>query len=733
MVVENLIFNIKRQGDAAASGVNGLSRAMDRLRSASNNATKHTNKFLSSLKRIAYYRVLRTIIKDISQAFMEGLQNVYQYSKTIDSVISQALDGISGAGLQMKNQLGAALGELIATIQPIIIAIINLITRLADAMSQVFALLGGRSTYHKATESTKDWATAATGAAKAAKEWKNQLMGFDEINRLEEPADRTGGAGGGGADFGNFELADVDIDFGRLQKYIDATKEWLSNLNFDPLIQAWGKLRDAVSDFIDIVDGALYWAYTNVLLPLGKWVIEEAAPASIELLASALNVLNAVLTEYVGPAFQWLWENWLKPIAAWLGSEFILIVRRLTEIFNELSETIRGNKSFKEFWDDLSGSEKILLGLIAGFAVLNIAIFALSHPILTIIGVLAALAAVFDVSLEDVKKFVDGAKEKFNEFKEKASEFFQNLGPNVKQWLADGFVDFLDELHNIIGGPLEKLIEEDIPETLEFFKTVGSDVIGWIRDGLSDFGTELHNIFVQPVLNAIEDINKKVDEFKEFIQEAGDTIKEKIDVVVEWLNTEVVDRVKSASENVQDIFNGITEFLQGTFAGNWSSAWDSVVYIFDGIADTVGGIVDGIIGTINSIADSVRGAIDWINELSVVQSTKAAFRSVGNWFDGLFASGGFPDTGEMFIAREAGPEMIGTIGGRTAVANNNDIVAAIEGGVFNAMSAVMSSSGGGSRGRTEFVFNLNGREFARAIYEDQRQVANERGAKLVSG
>ena len=50
----------------------------------------------------------------------------------------------------------------------------------------------------------------------------------------------------------------------------------------------------------------------------------------------------------------------------------------------------------------------------------------------------------------------------------------------------------------------------------------------------------------------------------------------------------------------------------------------------------------------------------------------------------LFASGGFPETGQMFIAREAGAEMVGSIGRRTAVANNDQIVAGIAGGVAEA-------------------------------------------------
>jgi hypothetical protein len=48
------------------------------------------------------------------------------------------------------------------------------------------------------------------------------------------------------------------------------------------------------------------------------------------------------------------------------------------------------------------------------------------------------------------------------------------------------------------------------------------------------------------------------------------------------------------------------------------------------------------------------------------------------------ASGGFPDVGQLFVAREAGPEMVGTIGGRTAVANNDQIVQGIASGVANA-------------------------------------------------
>lgn len=58
-----------------------------------------------------------------------------------------------------------------------------------------------------------------------------------------------------------------------------------------------------------------------------------------------------------------------------------------------------------------------------------------------------------------------------------------------------------------------------------------------------------------------------------------------------------------------------------------------------------------------------------------------------------YADGGFPMAGEVFVAREAGPELVGTIGGRTAVANNDQIVESVSQGVYRAFSQAMAESG----------------------------------------
>jgi hypothetical protein len=63
-----------------------------------------------------------------------------------------------------------------------------------------------------------------------------------------------------------------------------------------------------------------------------------------------------------------------------------------------------------------------------------------------------------------------------------------------------------------------------------------------------------------------------------------------------------------------------------------------------------------------------------------------------SWY--TYATGGFPSTGEAFIARENGPELVGTIGNRTAVANNDQIVDSVSRGVYQAVVSAMGSSRG---------------------------------------
>ena len=90
-----------------------------------------------------------------------------------------------------------------------------------------------------------------------------------------------------------------------------------------------------------------------------------------------------------------------------------------------------------------------------------------------------------------------------------------------------------------------------------------------------------------------------------------------------------------------------------------------------------------------------------------------------------YANGGFPDMGQMFIAREAGPELVGSINGRTAVANNDQIVAAVSQGVYSAVMAAMGNNNGS--GEQHINVYLDGKQITASV--EKRQA--ERGRTLM--
>lgn len=100
-----------------------------------------------------------------------------------------------------------------------------------------------------------------------------------------------------------------------------------------------------------------------------------------------------------------------------------------------------------------------------------------------------------------------------------------------------------------------------------------------------------------------------------------------------------------------------------------------------------------------------------------------------------FASGGFPEHGQMFIANENGPELIGQIGNRTAVANNDQIVSGIaeaNNGVINAVMA-MGQAIVKAINDQETSVQLDGKVVSRALYSYNQQVSREKGSRLVTG
>ncbi len=86
----------------------------------------------------------------------------------------------------------------------------------------------------------------------------------------------------------------------------------------------------------------------------------------------------------------------------------------------------------------------------------------------------------------------------------------------------------------------------------------------------------------------------------------------------------------------------------------------------------------------SALNDMLSNFASTMGSMSVGRSGSVNFSRMRASSIPRFAYGGYVDAGQLFIAREAGPEMVGTMGGRAAVANNDQIVSGIASGVASA-------------------------------------------------
>ena len=254
---------LEKVSEQATLATKEVGQAAESAGKAAQRGSKGIHIFGSSLMRIVKYRIIRSVIRSITSAFAEGLKNVREYSETMSGEahrMAETLKNLSASNQIMKNQIGSAWGELLSIIMPYVQQIINAVARLADWLSQMFAAIGGHTNYYKAVDASAALAKNTAAGAASAKEMRRQLMGFDEINRLDAPNNGGGGGGGGIADATNkmFEYTAVSEN---IKKIAEEIKKSL------PAIMA------AFSGFEFAVGAILLLTGANPLLGLGLMAV----------------------------------------------------------------------------------------------------------------------------------------------------------------------------------------------------------------------------------------------------------------------------------------------------------------------------------------------------------------------------------------------------------------------------------------------------------------------------
>lgn len=575
------INNIKQAAQGASKATRQAREGIKSLGDSAQKAKSPLENIIASLKRIAFYRIIRSIIKAVTQALQEGLQNAYAFSQGIEGSgrrFADAMDSMKTAGSTMKNQLGSAFIALLAAIAPIVNAIISLITKLANAISMLFSAFTGK-TYLKAQTNLEKWQDTAAGGAKAVKEWKNQLLGFDEINRLEAPADTGGGGAGGGINPADM-FADTPIPQ-KLLDFIDKIKERVQPA-LDRFKEAVDRLKDAWERLKASFDGDS---------PLEQLAVNLAALVS-DVVINGLTVLVDLLTALVEVLTALNTGDW-TPV--WLA---------LDDAVQDLKIT------FADFIYDL--------GMV--FA-----------PILD--------------------RITHGG------FSEKLSEWHDKIVANA---------------------------------------TAQKDMNQAIREGK----------------DTTEQYKSTTEQMKQVLIEATGQTDIMSDTTIPHFNN-ATEQAKINLEAMTQAQTNSTQQLQGSFDPALVNS-QAVMKNFESGVSNINAVLKGL-GFKKSLS------VEWNNGQATIfgQTLTWSLPSI-TWM----ASGGFPSEGDLFIANEAGPEMVGTMNNRTAVANNDQIVEGIRQGVYEAVSAAMSQSGGNN---TPVNIYLDGKQIATTTTKYQKQMARAMG------
>lgn len=284
------------------------SRLVDRLTAG----MKAWDRFVASIGRIALYRLIRSALKNVSEALNEGIGNLYQWSLLADGTFAASMDRIATSALYLKNSFGAMVSPLLNALAPAIDFVIDKLVSLINVINQVFALLTGAGTWNKAIKYQTQYAAAADGAGSAAEEFKRQLMGFDEINRLNDQ--NSGGSGGANA-----------LDYSQM-----FTKEPLSQ-----------KIKDALaSDNWTSIGQMIAQKANGVVRQIDNWFTGTMEPFLNSWALKIGTLINGFVTDFK-------WDNLGKMVADGINGVIrpfntFLTTVNWTAIGNSLASSVHG-------------------------------------------------------------------------------------------------------------------------------------------------------------------------------------------------------------------------------------------------------------------------------------------------------------------------------------------------------------------------------------------------------
>ena len=708
--------NSKKASTNGTAAANGFKKIGQACLSAGRSATKGASglsKFASSIGRIAFYRAIRSAIRYVTDSFKQGLEAAYNWSKEqggANAKLAGAMDALSAASGRMKLQLGAAFGGLIVAIEPILIRIINLVTQAAEAITRFFAVLNGTGYYKKAAEGFEEVGASAGGAGKKI---KGLLASWDELNVIGK---ESGGGGGGSS----------ATDYSGAYVWEKAESDWANLFASGDFFGIGAKIGDALGNIsTKITEFLKKPAIQNFGKNLAAALNGSVSnPENWENFGEATGTFLATIITNIADFFNNVnWDDVKTAIKAfWDGFKQALYDNTYLD---ENIQTMKDNFSLIMAWfDDLPAKAKNI-----GIKIANAVIREVENGINEVVNVyngtwLADILGELDpVHFELIPEIPE---EELNANWNKAAEEIRRRSQeNPVSVTVDAVAgQQLDGTELFQSGtayrPSGSTVGKKVGVGVVTVPSVGDKLNGTelFESGVADRPSSGHGkkvgvgVAVVPIVDGTVDVNVGLK------KEGWDTVTGWVNnnfmggdvwssvrlmrgsgftTVTDWINRNflggaVWEKVgltrggmfTTVADWIKISFMGGTVWKNiGLSRGGWSTVTDWINRNFLGGAVTK---VVSVVATLTNAAALEKSITEAVSGITVkLKTTVNGKTSVfGKLSTSAYAQGGFPEPGELFIARESGPELVGSMNGNTAVANNDQIVAGIQSGVAQA-------------------------------------------------
>lgn len=698
------------------------------------------NKSVSSglgggLKNILKYtlgiRSLFVLVNKLRSALVDGFKNLSQYSGETNNSLSMLMSSLT----QLKNAFAAAFAPILNVVAPILNSIIQKIISVVNTFGQLTSALTGKTTYIKAKKVQQDYAkslnsnaASATNAKKANEELQRTILSFDQINKMDDNS--SSDSDNGIADTGGLSPSDM-FDTQSIPSRIKGIADMIK--------QAWKN-----ADFTDI--GTMVGNKLNAALNSIPWdKIRNTCNKIAKSIATFLNgFIEAVDWKLVGNTFaqgintvfdaantfaeNFHWKSLGDAIGngvngALGGLDWNLIQETVHNIATGITDTLNSFIQTTD-WALVGQSFGNGINTILDFFYTGINNFDWT-------GTGAALAEFVNNAINTIdfvklgQTVSDGVKGIFD-FGIAAIEGVDWSTVGEKVWdglaaidwngISDKFFELLGAAFGGLSAFLGGFISDAVAGAQKYFQKkieecggkISLGILKGIKDGIVGIGEWIVDHVFTPFIDGFK---------KAFgIHSPSTVMAEQGGFVISGLLKGVEDKAGNFFGYIKDIPGKTVNFIGDIKGKVHSKGTDIIQGLKEGFTDRWDSFTDILSELPNKIQDAVPNLFDV--GAGIIQNFANGFSSIhipmphigwdwsggniniGNWSFSLprfnlqwYAQGGFPEAGQLFMANEAGPELVGKMGNRNAVANNNQIVEGIKAGVFEAVLDALNASG----------------------------------------